>query len=87
MNPELLEAVSCDRLHHDLFYLGRDPLPVRTVSYTIPWHTKNSLDEADDFIASETSLVDLLATRYPGKYFTTTYGYSRFDYISVDAST
>ena len=53
MNPELLEAVSCDRLHHDLFYLCRDPLPFRTVSYTIPWHTKNSLDEADDFIAAE----------------------------------
>jgi hypothetical protein len=53
MNPELLEAVSCDRLHHDLFYLCRDPLPFRTVSYTLPWHTKNSLDEADDFIAAE----------------------------------
>lgn len=53
MNPELLEQVSCNRLHHDLFYLCRDPLPFRTVSYTIPWHTKNSLDEADEFIAGE----------------------------------
>lgn len=41
-----------------------------------------------DHIASETSLVDLLATRYPGKnYFTTTYGFSRFDYIYLDAGT
>lgn len=40
-----------------------------------------------DYIASETPLVDLVATRYPGKYISTTYGYSRFDYIYVDAST
>lgn len=53
MKRELLESVSCDRLRHDLFYLCRDPLPFRTVSYTIPWHTKNSLDEADEFIAAE----------------------------------
>ena len=52
-HAEILERVSLDRLRHDLFYLCRDPLPFRTVSYTIPWHTKNSLDEADEFIAGE----------------------------------
>ena len=53
MNPEILEKVSCERLKHDLFYLCRDPLPFRTVMYTLPWHEKNSLDEADEFIAGE----------------------------------
>lgn len=37
-----------------------------------------------DFIASNTSLVDLIAARYPGKYLSTTYGSSRFDYIYMD---
>ena len=53
MDAEFLNQVSYDRLKHDLFYLCRDPLPFRTVSYTIPWHEKNSLDEADEFIAGE----------------------------------
>ncbi len=52
-HAEILERVSQDRLRHDLFYLCRDPLPFRTVKYTVPWHTKNSLDETDDFIAGE----------------------------------
>lgn len=53
MKEEWFEKVSCERLRHDLFYLCRDPLSFRTVTYTIPWHTKNSLDEADEFIAAE----------------------------------
>ena len=53
MNAELLEKISADRLRHDLFYLCRDPFSFRTVSYTAPWHTKNSLDEADEFISTE----------------------------------
>ena len=53
MKEEWFETVSCGRLRHDLFYLCRDPLSFRTVSYTIPWHTRNSLDEADEFIAAE----------------------------------
>lgn len=52
-HAEILDRVSPDRLKHDLFYLCRDPLSFRTVSYTVPWHTKNSLDETDDFIAGE----------------------------------
>ncbi len=53
MDTSLFERVSLDNLKRDLFYLTRDPLSFRTISYTIPWHTKNSLDEADDFIAGE----------------------------------
>lgn len=49
----VLDKVSVENLRHDLFYLCRDPLPFRTVSYTIPWHERNSLDEADAFIAGE----------------------------------
>lgn len=55
MNSELLNLVSIERLRHDLFYLCRDPFTFRTVMYTAPWHTKNSLDETDDFISAEMS--------------------------------
>lgn len=37
-----------------------------------------------DYIAEQTSLVDLMATRYPGNFVSTTFGYSRFDYIYMD---
>ena len=53
MDASAFELVSCDRLRHDIFCLCREPFSFRTVSYTIPWHTKNSLDETDEFIASE----------------------------------
>ncbi len=53
MEKQVLDKVSVENLRHDLFYLCRDPLSFRTVSYTIPWHEKNSLEEADDFIAVE----------------------------------
>ena len=53
MEKRLLNRVSAENLRHDLFYLCRDPLSFRTVSYKIPWHEKNSLEETDDFIAGE----------------------------------
>ncbi len=65
-NPGVLNEVSVERLRHDLFYLCRDPLSFRTVSYTRPWHEKNSLDEADDFIAAEMrkfAAVEVIANR------------------------
>ena len=40
-----------------------------------------------DYIAGHTSLVDLIASRYPGNYISTTFGYSRFDYIYMDSAT
>lgn len=67
MNPQVLTDVSPDRLRRDLFHLCRDPLSFRTVSYTRPWQNKNSLDETDEFIASEmrkySSLVELTPNR------------------------
>ncbi|MDD3952943.1 MAG: M28 family peptidase [Lentisphaeria bacterium] len=53
MENRVFDKVSVENLRRDLFYLCRDPLSFRTVSYTIPWHQKNSLEEADDFIAGE----------------------------------
>ncbi|MBR6346186.1 MAG: hypothetical protein IKR69_02235 [Bacteroidales bacterium] len=42
--------------------------------------------DTHDYIAAHTTLVDLIATRYPGNYVSTTFGYSRFDYIYMDAA-
>ena len=50
MNTSLLSQVSLENLRRDLFHLCRDPFSFRTVTYTAPWHTKNSLDETDDFL-------------------------------------
>ena len=48
-----LEKVSAERLRTDLFSFCREPFSFRTVSYTMPWHERNSLLELDDFIAAE----------------------------------
>ncbi|MBP5301009.1 MAG: M28 family peptidase [Victivallales bacterium] len=45
-----LALVSLENLRRDLFHICRDPFSFRTVSYTAPWHSKNSLDEMDDFL-------------------------------------
>ncbi len=53
MDRSILEKVSLENLRHDLFAFCRDPFSFRTVSYTVPWHRKNSLDELDEFLAAE----------------------------------
>ena len=53
MEAPLLNTVSQERLKSDLFAFCREPFSFRTVLYTIPWHTKCSLLEVDDFIAAE----------------------------------
>ena len=67
MNPKVLAEVSQDRLRRDLFHLCRDPFSFRTVLYTRPWQSKNSLDETDEFIAAEmrrySSLVEMVPNR------------------------
>ena len=50
---DILNRVSIDNLRHDLFRFCRDPFSFRTVKYTVPWHTKNSLDELDEYLAGE----------------------------------
>jgi hypothetical protein len=50
--PELINQVSKDELSKNLFYLSKEPITYRKVNYITPGHTKNSLYEADDYIAS-----------------------------------
>ncbi|MBL7224202.1 MAG: M28 family peptidase [Candidatus Brocadiae bacterium] len=46
----LLRQIDEQRLHDDLFYLAKDPLPFRKINHTLPGHEKSTLDEADDFL-------------------------------------
>ena len=64
---ELLSNVSIENLRRDLFYFCRDPFTFRTVSYTAPWHEKNSLDEIDDFIFAELKKYADDVKKYPNK--------------------
>ena len=45
INPSVLRA--------NLFYLSKDPLPFRKLNYTLPGHSKSTLEEADDFIKNK----------------------------------
>lgn len=67
MDSAILEKVSSERLHDDLFSFCRDPFSFRTVTYTIPWHEKNSLDELDDFLVAEISKYPVRVKRIPYK--------------------
>ena len=51
--PGLIAQVDQEEISRNLFYLSKDPLPYRKVNYTIPGHHKDTLCEADDFIASK----------------------------------
>ena len=46
----LIKKVDQTNLSADLFYLAKNPLPCRTLNFTLPGHTKCTLHEADDFI-------------------------------------
>ena len=48
----LIGAVSPERMAKHLFYLAKDPLPYRKLNLTLPGHEKNTLYEADDYLAS-----------------------------------
>ncbi|MCQ2378724.1 MAG: M28 family peptidase [Victivallaceae bacterium] len=68
MIRNILNEVSAENLKHDLFYLCREPFIFRTVSYTAPWHEKNSLDEVDDFLVERCSaLPGVRARKIPNK--------------------
>ncbi len=58
--PGLMARIRQRRLREQLFHLAKDPLPYRKLNYTIPGHEKNTLYEADDFIAAQ-----LEASGYP----------------------
>jgi hypothetical protein len=59
------DAVSAENLHRNLFRLASDPLPFRTMNYTIPGHDKCSLYEADDLIVAELAGFGLDVVRTP----------------------
>ena len=67
MISELLHQVSLENLRRDLFHLCRDPFSFRTVSYTAPWHTKNSLDETDDFLLERLRALGTLPRVIPNR--------------------
>ncbi len=49
----LLKAVDPKRMSKHLFYLAKDPLPYRKLNLTLPGHGKNTLYEADDYLAAK----------------------------------
>ena len=50
---DLIGTVDAGRMSKDLFYLVKDPLPYRKLNFTLPGHEKNTLYEADDYIAGK----------------------------------
>jgi hypothetical protein len=47
----LISDVDPGRISKHLFYLAKDPLPCRKLNLTLPSHEKNTLYEADDYLA------------------------------------
>lgn len=50
---DLIRAVDGKRMSKHLFYLSKDPLPYRKLNFTLPGHEKNTLYEADDYLAGQ----------------------------------
>jgi hypothetical protein len=48
----LIRQVDAGRMSKDLFALSKDPLPYRKLNFTLPGHAKNTLYEADDYLAA-----------------------------------
>lgn len=49
----LINDVDSGRISKSLFYLAKDPLPYRKLNLTLPGHQKNTLYEADDYLADK----------------------------------
>jgi hypothetical protein len=49
----IISNVDNERMSKNLFYLSRDPLPYRKLNLTLPAHAKNTLYEADDYLAAQ----------------------------------
>jgi hypothetical protein len=49
----LIRAVDGKRMAKHLFYLSKDPMPYRKLNFTLPGHQKNTLYEADDYLAAQ----------------------------------
>ena len=63
--PDLLAQVSSERLRAHLFYLAKDPLPYRKANFTLPGHSKSTLDEADDYIQAQLEVSGYEVEREP----------------------
>ena len=48
-----IAAVDARRMSQHVFYLAKDPLPYRKLNFTLPGHEKNTLYEADDYLAGK----------------------------------
>jgi hypothetical protein len=53
---DIIHAVEIERMSKHLFYLAKDPLPCRKLNFTLPGHEKNTLYEADDYLAGRLEL-------------------------------
>lgn len=51
--PSFLSEVDAERMRKNLFALSKDPLPYRTLNFTLPGHAKCTLYEADDYLTAE----------------------------------
>jgi hypothetical protein len=49
----IISNVNPERMSKNLFYLAKDPLPYRKLNLTLPGHAKNTLYEADDYLAAQ----------------------------------
>lgn len=49
----IISNVDNERMSKNLFYLSKDPLPYRKLNLTLPGHEKNTLYEADDYLAAQ----------------------------------
>lgn len=49
----LISSVDSKRISKHLFYISKDPLPYRKLNLTLPGHKKNTLYEADDYLAGK----------------------------------
>ncbi len=49
----LIGNVDPEQISKHVFYLAKDPLPYRKLNFTLPGHEKNTLYEADDYLAGK----------------------------------
>ncbi|MCU0978269.1 MAG: M28 family peptidase [Pirellulaceae bacterium] len=49
----LIGAVDAPRMSKHLFHLAKEPLPYRKLNHNLPGHEKNTLHEADDYLAGK----------------------------------
>jgi hypothetical protein len=61
----LLAAVDEERLRRTVFYLAADPLPFRKLCYTVPGRDRNTLYEADDYLAGQLEEAGYTVARSP----------------------